>query len=97
MYFANTTGRKTFPTSDDNFVITGNGLGIAENGVIYTYAIENDLVLFPTCEFEQFGSFRFKAPNIADRICNVNEGDGCDKIIQITIPPANGSHTVEME
>jgi hypothetical protein len=95
--FSNTTGRKTIPTTDDNFVITGEGLGIAENGVIYTYEIENDMVLLPTCEYERFGSFRLKAPNTGDRICNVNEGDGCDRIIQVTIPPANGSQTEEME
>ncbi len=95
--FNNSTGRKTIPTNDDNFVMTGEGNGIAENGVIYSYIIENEMVLLPDCEYEQFGSFRLSAPNTQDRICNVNEGDGCDNIFQIAIPPANGNQVVEIK
>lgn len=97
LVFNNSTGRKTIPTTDDNFVITGTGNGIAENGVIYSYKIENEMVLLPDCQYEEFGSFRLSAPNTQDRVCNVNEGDGCDNIFQIAIPPANGNQVVEIK
>ena len=93
----NSTGRKTGPTNDDDFVITGSGNGMAENGVIYTYVVENEMVLKPDCDYERFGSFRLSAPNTQDRICNVNEGNGCDNIFQVAIPPANGNQIVEIK
>lgn len=95
--FVNNAGRKTVETTDDQFVVTGGGNGNAENGVIYTYTIDNELIIIPSCEFERFGSFRLQAPNSLDRDCNVNEGDGCDKKMLVTIEPGNGAHLVEMK
>lgn len=95
--FVNNAGRKTIPTTDDQFVITGTGNGMAENGVIYSYEIENELILIPDCEFERFGSFTLSAPNTQKRTCNLNEGDGCDKKMLVTIAPANGAQLVEMK
>jgi hypothetical protein len=93
----NDEGRKTIPTSDDNFRIQGTGNGMAENGVIYSYIIENDMVLLVPCELERFGSFRLSAPNTSDRICNVNEGEDCNKKMLVTIEPSNGSQLVEIK
>ena len=95
--YINYAGRKTIPTTDDDFVIEGTGNGIAENGVIYSYKTEDQLILLATCDYERFGSFRLSAPNTQDRICNVNEGDACDNFMLVTIPPANGSQRVEIK
>ncbi|MGB1004230.1 MAG: hypothetical protein ACPGVC_08380 [Salibacteraceae bacterium] len=97
LLFINNAGRKTVPTTDDQFVVYGGGNGMAENGVIYSYTIDPELVLIPSCEFERFGTFNLSSPNAQERFCNVNEGDGCDKIMLVTIDPANGSQVVEMK
>lgn len=97
LFWNNYSGRKTGPTNDDDFIITGTGNGMAENGVIYTYVVENEMVFTADCDYEQFGSFRLAAPNTQDRICNVNEGGGCDNIFQVAIPPANGNQIVEIK
>lgn len=95
--YINYSGRKTFPTTDDDFAITGTGEGIAENGVIYAYEVENELVLTNECEHERYGSFRLSAPNTQDRVVTLNEGDACDKLMQVAIYPANGHQIVEIK
>lgn len=97
LFFTNFSGRKTTPTTDDDFRIEGTGSGLAENGVIYAYKIENEMILKAGCEYEEFGSFRLSAPHSQDRIANVNEGDGCDNIFQVAIPPGNGNQVVEIK
>jgi hypothetical protein len=94
--FSHFRGRKTVTTTDDDFVITGTGEGIAENGVIYTYNIGNEIVFDASCNYETFGSFILNAPDTQERIMDVGEGGGCDSKMLVTILPANGSHLVEI-
>jgi hypothetical protein len=94
--FANTTGRRTVTPADDNVIITGTGNGIATNGVIYNFTVEDENVLFSECGYETFGSTRLTASNQLDRILLFGEGSGCDKIMLVSIPPANGDQQVEL-
>ena len=94
--FSQLRGRKTITTTDDNFVVTGTGEGIAENGVIYTYTIGNEIIFEASCNYETYGSYILKAPNTQDRILDVGEGGECDSKMLVTIPPANGAHLVEI-
>lgn len=90
------TGKKTVRTDDDEFVITGEGSGMASNGVIYTFATEFENILAGTCNYETFGSVRLKSANQLDRIFNFGEGGGCDNIMLVSIPPVNGDTQVEI-
>ena len=94
--FSHFNGRKTITTTDDNFVITGTGEGIAENGVIYTYSTGQEIIFQATCNYETFGSYTLKATDQQDRILEVGEGGGCDSKMSVTIPPANGNQIVEI-
>lgn len=94
--FAQYQGAKTISTSDDAFYISGTGNGIAQNGVIYTFAHEDLAILKADCEYETFGSFRLKAPNQLDRICEFGEGGACDNVMLVSIPPSNGDQVVQI-
>lgn len=95
--FSHNRGRKTITTIDDQFLIVGDGEGIAQNGVVYTFQTEFDNILDHTCAYETFGSVRLKADNQLDRILNFGEGGECDKVMLVTIPPANGDQRVEIK
>lgn len=94
--FSQYQGTKTVTADDDGFFISGSGNGIAQNGVIYTFQSEDLSILDANCEYETFGSYRLKAPNQLDRICEFGEGGGCDNIMQVAIPPANGDQVVQI-
>jgi hypothetical protein len=91
-------GMGTITTSDDDFKFDGSGNGMASNGVTYTCTSETTTFLFADCNYESSGSFRIKAPNQQDRICNFNEADGagCNSKMVVYIPPTNGDIIVEI-
>jgi hypothetical protein len=94
--FSHYQGTKTVTTTDDAFYISGSGNGIAQNGVIYTFQSEDVTILSADCEYETFGSYRLIAPNQLDRVCEFGEGGGCDNIMLVSIPPANGDEVVQI-
>ena len=65
--------------------------------MVYSFQTEFENVLTYDCGYETFGSVRLKAANQLDRILNFGEGGSCDKVMLVSIPPANGDQVVEIK
>ena len=88
-------GRTTVTANDDHFIYFGNGDGMAQNGVIYTYTSQSQANLQADCEYEGSGLFKLVSTNRQDRVLNFGNGS-CNNKMVVSIPPVNGEHEVSI-